>query len=807
MAKINILRYTLMLFGALFTTFPSAIAQENQPVDSSRYDEVRSLVGFYEFMLNSIGSATSSTRDKEVIITQSYKKVFGNPDVQIEDDLVHDRKVITNKNVTAYLRDVDFFFQGIQFDFEDIKIDRVAKEGGDFYYLVAFENRINGITLEGEDYTSIKQRFIEINSDIESGDLKIVSVYSTKVSREKELQLWWTSLSYGWVKIFKSYVPFEGDSATNTILKRIANLDSLDLSGNQLIQNIEPLAALRNLKTLNISNTKINDLSPLRYARNLHTLKATNTPLLDVDALEYFEQLYELNLSESQVMDISALSRLMQLKRLNLSQTRIYDFSVFQQMTSLTHVNLANSLLTDPELLSTNTALIEADISSTAIVDLAAFKAMSQLTMLNVSETSIRSLEGLKGHPSLETLFINQTQIKNLTPLLGLPKLTKVYADQTGITEQAASTFMAQKSNTLVITNSEQIMKWWKSLPGNWQTVFSSIINQESPSKEQIIQLINIDSLDVSGQNLQNASPLLKFKGLKMLDISQNHFSDFSFTKDMKELTYLRGEELPVESTDGLDQNTQLQFLILTQSGIHDMKALSYLNQLELVDLDQTFVDESQVSEFLKSNPKTVVIYQSETLKNWWDSLTEDWKTIWSLKKVDTYHLHALIEQQEVSISNLSVSTLSPLNIFINLQKITLDRVSMTSLDELYVHADLRSLTCTNGPLQSLSGITQLKELTYLNISNTAIEDLKELDGLKSLKELNCSGTGISKMKGIEALYGLTTLNVSNTRIWRLDRLSDLENLQKLVCNNTRLRDFIVDQFKSDFPNCEVVYY
>ncbi len=47
--------------------------------------------------------------DKDVLVTQSYTKIFRDPKVQVEDDLDEGRKTITNKDVQAYLKDVDFF--------------------------------------------------------------------------------------------------------------------------------------------------------------------------------------------------------------------------------------------------------------------------------------------------------------------------------------------------------------------------------------------------------------------------------------------------------------------------------------------------------------------------------------------------------------------------------------------------------------------------------------------------------------------------------------------------------------------------
>ncbi len=84
---------------------------------SANDEKVRDLVAFFQLLLNTLGSSTTSARDKDVVITQSYAKIFRDAKVQIEDDLDEDRKTITNKDVVAYLKDVDFFFTDARFEF------------------------------------------------------------------------------------------------------------------------------------------------------------------------------------------------------------------------------------------------------------------------------------------------------------------------------------------------------------------------------------------------------------------------------------------------------------------------------------------------------------------------------------------------------------------------------------------------------------------------------------------------------------------------------------------------------------------
>lgn len=788
------------ILSILFVTI--SFAQEPDAKDPYE-DEVLSLVNFYKYMLNTVGGTRTSTRDKEVIITESFTKAFLNGQVQIEDDLLPNRNAITNKDIRAYLRDVDFFFKNIQFEFEEIEVTRDERDNGKPYYLVSFQCSIKATTLEGEPYQNSGKRYLEVNLDPESNDLKIVSVYSTKISREKELRNWWETLSFEWTRIFRSYVPF--DSISDQALLEIADIDSLNLSDNQFIQSVRPLLALNRLRYLNLSNTKVSDLKPLRYSPRLSELDASNSAVNDISVIAYFDQLKSLNLSRTNITSIEALSD-RQLGVLNLSGTNVIVFDALEGISSLREVDLSNTAFSNTSQLANNKGLLSLDLSRTGITRLQPIQSLSKLRYLNVSETYLADLSGAGGLESLEEIHLNQTRVNSLLPLQGLKKLKKVYADYTGINERAASDFMSSNRGVVVITNSERIMDWWNGLTGDWKAAFAPYVPSR-PGKEDIIQLINKDTLDLSRKRLTDGTPLARFTKLKYLDISRNLITSFDFTEGMESLEFLKAEKLPTENARGLENNKNLKFLILTESIIKDIKALESLNKLELVDVEATAVAEPAIKDLLQISPKTVIIYQPSELLEWWEQLPSEWQSVFDLETVDSYHLHRLIEQEEVIVENSSIASLRPLDQFINLKRVSFDKTRITSLLDLATHEHLEEITCKNGPLMDLESIENHYYLKKLDISNTAVDDLKPLREIRSLTHLNCSGTNIKNMKGVEELYSLNYLDISNTRVWRMDRLYDIRNLNTLVCYNTRIRSRTMDEFKSNFPDCEVTYY
>src|SRR6476619_1766197 len=90
-----------------------------EPVAIATPDEldarVKEMIGFLGYLLNTLGDPETPAQDKAVIVNESYSKIFRDGKVQVEDDLDASRVVITNKDIQAYLKDVDFFFTNAKF--------------------------------------------------------------------------------------------------------------------------------------------------------------------------------------------------------------------------------------------------------------------------------------------------------------------------------------------------------------------------------------------------------------------------------------------------------------------------------------------------------------------------------------------------------------------------------------------------------------------------------------------------------------------------------------------------------------------
>ena len=773
--------------------------------------KVRDMVAFLEFMLNTLGNSSTPIRDKEVLITESYAKIFRDSHVQVEDDLDADRKVITNKDVVAYLKDVNFFFHDVRFEFTIEDIEGSSLPGGNYFYKVTTTRNLKGTTADQKKVNTTQPRFIEINYSPTDQDLKIVSIYTNEFDDTQALTQWWKELSYEWQSVFTKKLNLK-DSVHLDDIKNIIALEELDLSHNPYIQTIEPLSPLTNLHSLDMTGTKIDDLTPIRNLTNLVSLKLSHTQVSDLSPLKYSSKLEELIMRHTQVVDIAILAKMPELKTLDLSDNAITDFRPIATLTQLQHVDLRNTSLSTLTVFESATALTSLTIARTRVQDLSALQALTNLRTLNIDSTHVSNITPLSMLEKLEVLHANATAISNLSPLQKLTHLKKVYCDHTLINGELAEAFTITHPGALVIFDSKDLRAWWDDLSEVWQDTFIKAARIEEPiSKEELAKIPLLDSINLHGQiRLNSLEPLRKLPRLRVVIVNQTSIADLSPLEGQKEIQYLDISDTEVRDLSVINNFPSLKTIKANGSKVENVERL-VVPGLELFYANNTGVHDQSAQLFLKRNSSCLLIYKTDRLNHWWNSMSEPWKHVLKdkIKKTSTVtseELHRLIEQEILQVNDAAIADLAPLNEFVRLKDLHLSGTSLTSLTPVSTILSLKSLHITNSPIQKLDSLDQLTGLEDLDLSNTPIEDVYVIWKLKSLKKLNVAGTLIKRLNALEKLEHLEYLDCSNTNVNKLDPLDYLP-LKNLKCYNTKVTIRTIENFKSSHADCQVVYY
>ena len=773
-------------------------------------EKVKDLVAFFQLLLNTLGSNSTSARDKEIVITESYAKVFRDDKVQVEDDLAETRSTITNKDVVAYLKDVDFFFENVSFEFITDDIKEGVNANGQVFYKVSLRRILNGKTASGKTISNTIPRFIEINYDAEAEDLKIVSIYTNEFDEKESLTNWWKTLSFEWQTIFKRKLNIT-DSVQLNDIKDMTALSELDLSGNEYIQSIDPLAQLINLRMLNLSNTNVEDLTPIRNLTELVELNLSNTPVFDLTPLKYSSRLARLNINNTEIRTVAMLEKMPAMQNLEMQSTHVIDFAPLSSLSALVNLDLKGTQIASLAPLQGLEQLMELNVAKTHIQDLTPAKGLTALTSLNIDSTLVRNVSPLAGLTNLEVLYANYTYISELTPLKDLDALERVYCDHTSVNKSVADAFMSANPEVLVIFDSKDLQAWWTTLPSNWKRILSTTAKiRLMPGKEELATLPNIDSINLSNdRSVTSLEPLRKLQKLKVILLGNTGVSDLSPLEDQRAVTRIDISDTDVLDLSPLSKMSKLEVLRADRSKIEKLDPLFNLKQLKEVYADRTTIHDITAQEFLEKNPRVLLVYKTIHLDRWWKSLPEGWKEVFQHQTgTDTTreNLHRLVELETFHFKDARVRDLSVFSEFVRLKELHFSGTGIVEIPDLENLRSLKSLHATSSPLQRIGAIALLSQLEDLDISNTPVDDLKGLEGLQNLRSLNCAGTQIKKLDALKGLVDLSALDCSNTRVNKLDPVMYL-SLKDLKAYNTKVSSREIDQFRDNNPEANVVYY
>jgi Leucine-rich repeat (LRR) protein len=807
----------------LFILLCFSVSGKAQNIKGYTEDEIKDFtvkvedqVRFLEYLLNTVGNEETPARDKDVVIRESYLKIFRDAQVQVEDDLLMDRKVVTNKDVTAYLKDIEFFFNSVNFKFKIREVKPSQKDNGDVFFVVSMDRTITGTGKSGEKITNTKPRFVEVNLESKSQELKIASIYTTKLSRDEELAEWWEILDPNW-KIFlkDKFQVSEYDSVDVNLLYRFVSMDSLDISGTDSLLNLKPLEAMRELRYVDLSNTRITELGPISNVTFLEYLNVSNTPASDIQFIKYSERLKHLDISNTEINHIEELANLKTLKSLKADRTPIMSFAVLNEFDSLESLSLVESGFNSAENISKLKKLKYLDLSRNYLINFTSLSELEGLIELNLSETNIQDLTPLNKLDNLEQVNLTSTQVADISVLNSKPNLIKVLADQTKLSVISADNFTRNNPKVLLIHHVKDLESWWSGLSEAWKNTLKKAnpkIQTDNPNVEILTETIGLEELDMTGEGISTLNPITRFVKLHKLNFSENEVSDLLPLSEVKTLIEIVGKNTLVKDISPIKNNDLLERLDLEGSPVESIMDVLTLPELVYLNVNNSRIFEEEVPEVLIQKPTLNIIYRTEALMAWWSDLDDVWKNL--LRKQnstpenpDTDQLHAMTGKSSLEFERVSIGKIEALTMFSNLRSLTIFDAPLMDISPISNMKLLKVLKISQVPVSDFTPISSLNQLEELDISNTGIAELDPLANLIQLKKLNISGTNLKVLKGLEGLLNLEELDVASTNLRSLRPIEGLNNLKKLSCFNTRLNSRSVDSFKQSVPDCEVRYY
>ena len=804
----------LVLFAILFFSCQSIFAQKTElsQAEIEEYTgQIQMMVRYLEETFSFIGNPEATAQEKDIIFKESYAKIFLDDEVQIEDDLDDNRSTYINKDVQAYLKDIDFFFKDVKFTFTIDDIKPQTNEKGDTYFKVTMMRTIAGHNIVGDTVNNSCKRFMEVNIDPSKKDLKIASMYTTKPNETEELRTWWNRMSAAWklyfgegqiVHIYRDQVVIvDDDLVEKTVpydmprlyarLTGFTKITDIDISGNKLIHSLDPLYELSELQNFDCSNTDVEDISPIRNLNKLNRLNISNTAIKSISDLRYTNDIKVLNVANLDLDDISIIEMYSQLTDLDISGTKVSSLDSIELPQSLRYLNISN----------------------TAISDLKPLEHLENLQLLIIDNTPVTDLTPIANLNRLNELQCSNTQISDLMPLKDMTHLVRIYCDNTFIDSEKAAEFKRENNNVMVIYETKALQDWWESLPSVWKTVLAMQNNTDiEPSPEELHIIIGMKTLTLS-PSFTDAAPVERLTGLERLSIEGTGITDLTPLHGLHNLKYLNLRATNVQSLKPLENLNNLLEINIEYTRVDNLVPLRKMQSLAIVKADHSNVKSEQVFNLRMAVPGATVIYQTDGLRNWWNTLDANWRDVFrGIVTMDTNptaeQLQAVADIEDITVDTKTmITSLEPLTKLMFLKKLSIRDNHITDLSPLSEMKVLKELHIDGNALSDINALSTVTSLEVLSIENTRITDLNPLENMKSLRALDIANSNVRNIKVLALCNTLEELDISNTRVMSLAPVANIESLKYIKAIGSRVRSKEIGRLRASRPELNILYH
>lgn len=351
------------------------------------------------------------------------------------------------------------------------------------------------------------------------------------------------------------------------------------------------------------------------------------------------------------------------------------------------------------------TELIDVSFKNCPVDDVSPLRTLLSLRNLDASGSLVTDFQDLQYLSGIESLDLSNTQVKSLEVAEAFENLQ--YLDI---------------SNTLITD-----VRFLEAIP-------------------------QLQRLNASGTDLLSYTPISKVKNLQSLDLSETSFSLFNVLTPLAELQTLKVNNTRIVDLSGLDDLENIEVLSIDKTIVASLKVLEEIETIKMVYCDDTKIDEEEVKRFIAVRPDVLVIYETESLLEWWEHVNPELKEI-ILEKLDsitdppdTETLHKIIFTEKVDLTGYSnINSLESLKQLINVHEVYLSGTKVADLTPLSSLTGITKLDVSSTTVTSLEPLISLRLLQDLNIENTTISDLSPLSLLLNLEVVWADNSGVNK--------------------------------------------------------------
>ncbi|MDP3896478.1 MAG: leucine-rich repeat domain-containing protein, partial [Mesorhizobium sp.] len=586
-----------------------------------------------------------------------------------------------------------------------------------------------------------------------------------------------------------TFLDLSGNKIANLApLSLLSALTELDLSAN-LIGNLRPLSSNVALTRLHLAGNQISDVSPLRFLRALISLDLANNLVTGagIEPLTGLSVLRSLNLSNNRIESIEALSQFAESTEILLAGNPIFgnatltfaetcvlhraDATPFgftiramiaqsgaqscdaaaAALNSSPSLDLSSKMISDVRPVALIPNLTTLNLSSNAIVDADPLTVMNGLATLNLSGNSIVKIDGLarlinltaldlSANPVDASRFVGACLVRNHAGMLTAPQGAEI---------SALMTFAGQDK----CLHAAEALK---------RATDVTLRNLGLTSVDYFPIFENARRLDLRQNALINVAPLRSLTRVFLLDLSGNQITSLADIGTMTSLEVLNLTGNPISSLGLIGGLAQLRSIQIANTQIANIRPLASLPLLATAQLAGLNINYTDIDDYCL------------------------------VHRLDTF---ALLEARPFMLAiepRLVADGIDPKNCPAvanwarTVQTLNLNKTNLSSIDPVRFFSDLTSLTMYDNRIVDASPVRNLTRLVTLNLGKNRIEAIPTLQSAV-LKNLTLNLNRIVFVQALQPKASLVSLRLDDNRIRDARALNNLANLTYLDLRSNQI--------------------
>lgn len=287
--------------------------------------------------------------------------------------------------------------------------------------------------------------------------------------------------------------------------------------------------------------------------------------------------------------------------------------------------------------------------------------------------------------------------------------------------------------------------------------------------KLQTDDLWSIKELEIP-DTVTSLTDLRYFVGLESLTAHDISGADYAFLAEMPHLKNLSlaGCSLSSDALKYIGGCTELETLDLSNCGISNISALSTLNQLKVLNLDDNSINN------LTALGKCSSLEELHICRNAVTALTP---------------LASLSNLRILDVSLNSIDTIAPIIKCTSLSELNVSDNKLTDLEGIGSLKNLTSLIASKNEIESVEGIEKCTKLEVFNLANNLLVDISGLANIKTLTDINIDYNDVLEVPDFVDDCALVSFSAAHNFLEDCEGLSGLPNLNYVNMDYNNIRD------------------